>query len=90
MKDLQEATEQICDLKGNVLALEAFISSLINVLPWEALGVLHADLQQEQEVARTVLLSSLVSEHTRSAFERDSQRLSENLQRRIEREFPGG
>lgn len=79
MKDLQEATRQICDLKGNVLALEAFLAALIRVLPPVDLPLLKTEFAEESESARTVLMNALVSEHTRTAFERDVERLSATL-----------
>jgi hypothetical protein len=84
MENLQEATEKICDLKGNVLALESFLAALIRVLPEGAVVPLQIQFQQDAEAARTMLLHAMVSEHTRAAFERDAQRLSTNLQRRAD------
>ena len=81
MENLQEATEKICDLKGNVMALEAFIAALIRTLPASDLRTLRGLLTAEAEVARNVLLHEVVSEHTISAFERDVQRLTTTLDR---------
>lgn len=81
MENLQQATEKICDLKGNVLALEAFIAALIRTLPASALPTLQGLLTAEAEAARTMLLHEVISEHTISAFERDIQRLSTSLTR---------
>ena len=33
MKDLQEATERICELKGSLIALDALMTSLLLALP---------------------------------------------------------
>jgi membrane carboxypeptidase/penicillin-binding protein PbpC len=74
MKNLQEATERICDLKGSVLALDALVSALVYILPQEARAELLQRFDAHAEVARTVLLQAEISEHTISAFERDVTR----------------
>lgn len=76
MENLQQATEKICDLKGSVLALETFVAALIDTLPPDARASLRANLQQQADIARNVLLHSVVSEHTLAAYERDIQRAS--------------
>lgn len=74
MKDLQEATEQICDLKGTVVALDTLLTVLLQHWPPEQRPALAATLASHAEVARTVLLHAPVSEVTRTAFERDVRR----------------
>lgn len=76
MKNLQDATEMICDLKGSVLALDALVSALAYALPAEARTELLHRLDAHAEVARTVLLQTAISEHTLAAFERDVGRTS--------------
>lgn len=75
MKDLQEATEQICDLKGTVVALDTLLTVLLQHWPAEQRPGLSATLAAHAEVARTVLLHAPVSEVTRAAFERDVRRV---------------
>lgn len=75
MKDLQEATERICDLKGNVMALEAVIAALLRSMPADQLPVFEQALLSEQEAGTAVLLGASVSEWTAAAFERDVQRV---------------
>jgi len=60
MKNLQDATERICDLKGSLVALDALMESL----------------DAHAEVARTVMLHTAISEHTLQAFERDVGRMA--------------
>ena len=79
MKTLQEATEKICDLKGNVLALESVIAALLEVLTPEQRHRVAASLAREQEHAQAALLGSVVSEVTVTAYGRDVQRLSARL-----------
>jgi hypothetical protein len=83
MKDLQEATENICRLKGSVLALESFVASLIRVLPADALRPLQAEFEQEAEIGQTALLNAKVSEHVLSTYCADVQRLSARVHQRI-------
>ena len=74
MKNLQEATEKICELKGSVLALDALMIALIHVLPPETRAQLRSTFEHHAEVARTALLHLPISEHTIGTFERDVQR----------------
>lgn len=74
MKDLQEATERICDLKGSLVALETLVTAMLHGLPDEVRDALGQTFERHAEVARTVLLNTPTSEHTLAAFERDVQR----------------
>jgi len=76
MKDLQEATERICDLKGSLVALDALVTAMLHELPAETRARLGQTFAMHAEVARTVLLNTPTSEHTIAAFERDVQRTS--------------
>jgi hypothetical protein len=71
MKNMQEATEKICELKGNLVALEALVTAMLRVMPPEAQQTLKGVFEQHAEVARTVLLHVPISEHSISAFEKD-------------------
>jgi hypothetical protein len=71
MKDLQEATERICELKGSLIALDALATALLHSLPRELQSAVLERFALSVEVARTVLLHESVSEHTIAAFERD-------------------
>jgi hypothetical protein len=74
MKNLQEATERICDLKGSLVALDALVTSLLYVLPQEMRAELRRTFEGHAEVARTVLLHTPISEYSIAAFERDVRR----------------
>lgn len=74
MKNLAEATERICELKGSLCALEALMSAMLHELPPDSRPALRRTFETHVEVARTVLLHSPISEHTLSAFERDVRR----------------
>jgi hypothetical protein len=80
MKDLQEATERICELKGSLIALDALASALLLALPDEARSDAMRRFAVHAEVARTVLLHNPISEQTISAFENDVRRI-ENIGR---------
>ena len=75
MKDLQEATERICELKGSLIALDALVTAVLHVLPPDARDAALARFGYHAEVARTVLLHAAISEHTIAAFEHDVQRI---------------
>ena len=76
MKNLQEATERICELKGSLVALDALVVALLQQLPTDARSALHKDFSVSTEIARTVLLHALVSDITVDAFERDVARMT--------------
>ncbi len=74
MKNLQDATERICELKGSILALDALVTALGSVLPPDDKAAFQAQLSRHAELMRTALLHAPVSEHTIAAFEHDLQR----------------
>ena len=76
MKNLQEATEKICDLKGSLVAMDALVTALIHVMPREMRAELLSTFEGHAEVARNVLLHTPISEHSIAAFERDVRRTS--------------
>lgn len=71
MKSMQEATEKICELKGNVVALEALVTAMLRVMQPQARARLGQVFAQHAEVARTVLLHASISEYSINAFEND-------------------
>ena len=84
MKNLQEATERICELKGNVVALDALCSAIVKEMLPPSRQRLRSTLEDYAEVARTLMLNTAISEHTIAAFERDIARataLIESLER---------
>lgn len=74
MRDLQEATERICDLKGSLVALDTLMTALLHDMPPHERARLLRTFERHAEVARTVLLNTSTSDHTISAFERDIHR----------------
>ena len=71
MKNLQEATERICELKGSLIALDALVPALVGALPaLERAGMIDS-LEAHAEAARTVMLHADISEVVLAAFERD-------------------
>lgn len=71
MKDLQEATARICELKGSLIAQDALIAALLQHLPDAARADLAYRFDRTAEVARTVMLNAPISEHTLTTFERE-------------------
>jgi len=76
MKDLQEATERICELKGSLIALDVLVTTLINALPAGDRRKVMAQFAQHAEVARNVLLHEPISELTIGSFEHDVRRIA--------------
>jgi hypothetical protein len=74
MKNLQDATEKICELKGSLVAMDALLASILKVLPDAARRDLRDAFVEHSEVARTILLHTPISELTIAAFERDVRR----------------
>jgi S1-C subfamily serine protease len=80
MKNLQEATEKICELKGSLVALDALTTAMLSVMPPGTRAQLRPVFDQHAEVARTVLLHAPISEHSINAFERDVSRVARMLE----------
>lgn len=74
MKNLQEATERICELKGALIALDALVPALIEALPAKARAALSESFEARAEAARTILLHADISDFVLAAFERDVAR----------------
>ncbi len=74
MKNLQEATERICELKGSMIALDALVTALIKALPASARTGLTESFEAHAEAARTVLLHADISDVVLATFERDAAR----------------
>nr|WP_242481259.1 trypsin-like peptidase domain-containing protein [Rubrivivax gelatinosus] len=71
---MQDATERICELKGSVIALEAFASAMAAGLTPAFARAAASELSRHAEAARAVLLNAPISEHTLQAFEQDTER----------------
>jgi hypothetical protein len=88
VKNLQEVTERICELKGSLIALDALVPALIEALPAAARTGLLASFDAHAEAARTVLLHADISDIVLATFERDVARnrmaLSEGAVTRVE------
>lgn len=74
MKNLQEATERICELKGSQVALDAFVPAVVDALSESARERLSQSFDDHAEAARTVLLHADVSDVVLTTFERDVAR----------------
>ena len=76
MKNLQEATERICELKGSLMAVDALLTALLLDLPPATRQALLRAFEAHAEVARTVLLNAPTSDLTIASFEHDVARTS--------------
>lgn len=82
LKNLQQATERICELKGSLIALEALVPALVEALPVSAREAMVASFEAHAEAARTVMLHADISDVVLAAFERDVERHRAVLQGR--------
>jgi hypothetical protein len=76
MKDLQEATERICELKGSLIALDVLVTVLLREMPEQDRQRVFERFAAHAEVARTVLLHESISDVTIASFERDVRRVA--------------
>ncbi len=76
MNNLQEATERICELKGDLLALDVLCGALLQRLTPAARKRVRRLFEHDAEVARTSMLHAEISEHSIAAFERDVTRIT--------------
>lgn len=83
MKNLQEATERICELKGNQVALDALVPAVIDALCAASRARLMASFDAHAEAARTAMLHADISDLVLASFERDVARNRSLLQSRI-------
>ncbi len=76
MNNLQDATEKICELKGNLVALDTLLSAMVSAMSPELRQTLLRTFESHAEVARTVMLHAPISELTIVAFEKDVRRMT--------------
>ncbi|MGN6525634.1 MAG: trypsin-like peptidase domain-containing protein [Burkholderiaceae bacterium] len=74
MKNLQEATERICELKGNLIALDALLPAMVEALPASVHDRLMQSFDAHAEAARTVMLHADISDLVLATFEQDVAR----------------
>jgi S1-C subfamily serine protease len=74
VKNLQEATERICELKGSQVALDALVPAVIEALSAPARTRLIASFDAHAEAARTAMLHADISDVVLTSFERDVAR----------------
>lgn len=84
MKNLQDATERICELKGSLVALDALLPAVIDTLSAAALARLTDSFDAHAEAARIVMLHSDISDVVLTTFEREIARNRALLQRNQE------
>ena len=87
MNNLQETTERVCELKGQLVALDAFAGALLQQLPGEARARFLRTYEAYAEMARTSMLNAAISEHAIAAFELDVER-TRSLVGLLERQSP--
>jgi hypothetical protein len=83
MKNLQEATERICELKGSLIALDSLLPALIEQSSAAVRASMKRSLEVHAEAARTVMLHTDISELALASFERDIARNLALLERGV-------
>lgn len=58
MNTLQQATQNICELKGESLGIQAMINALLRAIPETLRAEVLQEFDQELEIARVSLLNS--------------------------------
>ncbi|WP_019937063.1 serine protease [Bordetella sp. FB-8] len=71
MKNLLEATERICQIKGSLIAVDALLPAVLEVLPPACLDTLARSFEAHAEAARTIMLNSDISDLVLATFEHD-------------------
>ncbi|KKW67683.1 hypothetical protein AAV94_08525 [Lampropedia cohaerens] len=71
MKNLQEATERICELKGSLIAMDVLIPVLLQTRSAAVDDTLLQMHDKHAEIARTAMLHAAISDHVLAAFGRD-------------------
>jgi len=71
VKNLQDATERICELKGSQMAFHALVPAVIEALSTAARTRLMLSFEAHAEAARTALLHADISDVVLTSFERD-------------------
>jgi hypothetical protein len=80
VKNLQEATERICELKGSQVALDALVPAFFEALSEPARARLRVAFEAHAEAARTTMLHADISDLVLASFERDVARNQALLQ----------
>lgn len=74
MRSLHDATERICELKGDLIAQDVLTTSLLLALSPDAARRFLQNFELASEAARVVLVNAPISEQTLTAFERGVRR----------------
>ena len=88
MNNLQQATERICELKGNVLALDALCAALLQQLAPPARERFRVTFEGWVELAHTAMLNADISEHAIASFAHDAARIGALIERLERRQRP--
>jgi len=80
MENLQQVTENICRLKGELFAMHALLDAMFQTIPMDQLRALAQAHSHSTEAARVVLLNSATTgEYVISAFDEQSENMSSRL-----------
>lgn len=80
MKDLPEAMENICRLKGEAIGMQAMINAIVQTLPMPQLAHTLRIFETETEAAKVVLLNSArANEHVLDGLDAYALQVSSRL-----------
>jgi hypothetical protein len=79
MTSLDDALNQISEMKGHLLAHDAFIEALLRALPPDALAPLAESLHTSARAMQSQLLPMPVPDRTVTGFERTVQSLNASM-----------
>lgn len=71
MENLQEATVKICMLKGEIMALRALLTSILDTRPPEDLKRIRQSFEENIELALVTCSNALVGEDVVSGLEEE-------------------
>jgi S1-C subfamily serine protease len=74
VKNLQQATERICEIKGSQVALDALVPAVIEALSEAGRARTLLSFEAHAEAARTAMLHADISDLVLASFERDVAR----------------
>lgn len=80
MKDLLETQQKLTELKGESLAMQAMLISILRAIPMQQLEATLQEFDQEAEIARVTLLNSpRAGEHVLHGFDACAQQMSSRV-----------
>lgn len=87
MKNLQEATEHICWLKGEIMALRALLTSILDTRQPDDLTAIRQSFEENIELAQVTCSNALVGDAVVSGLEKEGNALRELISSLLNQKF---